>query len=304
MCDISFTSNRPTPFAGLTLPGNETPTCQRSASSHLHRAPKLVSAPPAYPYVSCDKVAMRAFDIQRLPLEIQEEVWSWALPAARVLWLVRARDNTWRWCASQEPVPSLMHVAARPRHVCLRFYQRLGTSAPLFIDYERDIVLMHPLGPKPTQSYILDTAHTTGLQVESVRHLGLVEAGWHVRIMQLSVSHFAKLQSLTIFMSDRIGRSFEFLDAEATEGGEAVQVIKNYLAYSHWLRSGGGSYASCYSAVWGAMDKMAVRCARPTGMLSTCSEGASGEGSRGRQQQTRRIEVRTNMDGGSSGALA
>ncbi|KAK8121459.1 hypothetical protein PG999_005579 [Apiospora kogelbergensis] len=227
---------------------------------------------------------MRAFDIQRLPLEIQEEVWSWALPAARVLWLVRAHDNTWRWCASHEPVPILMHVAARPRHVCLRFYQRLGTSAPL--------------------PYILGTAHTTGLQVESVRHLGLVEAGWHVRIMQLSVSHFAKLQSLTIFMSDRIGRSFEFLDAEATEGGEAVQVIKNYLAYSHWLRSGGGSYASCYSAVWAAMNKMAVRCARPTGRLPICSEGASGEGSRGRQQQTRRIEVRTNMDGGSPGALA
>lgn len=222
-------------------------------------------------------------DIRRLPLEIQDEVWSWALPAPRVLWLVRAHDDTWRWCASQEPVPSLMHVAARPRHVCLRSYQRLGTSTPIFIDYERDIVLMHPLGPKKTQSYILDTAHTTGLQVESVRHLGLVEAGWQARITQLSVSHFANLQSLTVFLSDRVGRSFEFLDAEATEGGEAVQVIKNYMAYSHWLQSGGGSYASCYSAIWAAMDKMAVRCARPTGMPPICSERASGEGRRGGQ---------------------
>ena len=217
---------------------------------------------------------MGVFNIQALPLELEEAIWYQALPAPRVLWLCSTRGHDWQWYASHEPTPTLMHVCAHSRRVCLRVYRKLGTPRPVYINYNRDIVLIHTRYSKLMHSSILHATHEVGLQADLVRHVGFMESGWHSHLSRFSTTRFSTLETLTIFLCDQVGKETEIVEATGLTGptlngvlrppssDELGVVIKNYLAYTQWLQTCQGSYAEHYASVWATMDRLTIRYGR------------------------------------------
>ncbi|KAK8869201.1 hypothetical protein PGQ11_007779 [Apiospora arundinis] len=156
------------------------------------------------------------FNIHDLPPELEDEVWRWALPAPRILWVTAINGNDWKWCTSSRLVPTLLHVCSQSRRVCRRTYQRLQTTQPVYIDYDRDIVLIHSCGSGLISTLI--DAYPTGLRAEYVRHAGLLESGWYSVLYRFPVARFAGLQTLTVFIGDQTGPDVEYLDDEVSTG--------------------------------------------------------------------------------------
>lgn len=213
------------------------------------------------------------FNIRKLPLELEDEVWRWALPVTRVLWLATINDNMWQWCTSSQLVPSLLRVCSQSRRVCQRTYQRLHISQPVYIDYDRDIILIHSHDSGQIQDDRFNDTHSLGLQVDLIRHAGFLESGWYSLFYRFPLARFLGLQTLTVFLGDQIDPEVEILNDNVAAGmasnnyqyvpscGELSVLIRKYLVYRY------GSYEGRSVPIWSELDRVVIRCGRSRAVL-------------------------------------
>jgi len=105
-------------------------------------------------YVETSTVALSEFTLfSKLPQELRDEIWEFALPAPRVLKVFKAspllvghQGFTSRYGIDTYKLPTqLLHVSREARQVALQRYQLSFTGliygGPIYFDYERDCLL-------------------------------------------------------------------------------------------------------------------------------------------------------------------
>lgn len=218
------------------------------------------------------------FNTLGLPPELWEDIWHCDLPEQRILWVTAVNDTIWKWCTSSHLVPTLLHVCPQSRSVCRRTYQRLPIPQPVYINYDKDIVLTRP--HDSGQIKIPIDSYLTSLRLECIRHAGFLESSLYNSLENFPMARFASLQSLTVFIGDGLDSDVEFLDSNAPTGdtkpcitscGELVIRVREFLVYtiaeSYWeAQPDCEMFASCYASSLAEVNRLTIRCGRSKGL--------------------------------------